>query len=404
MGNLLRLSGLITGLLIVVGCTSTPPATPTPTVSPALTFDVQIDGNSDDINVAFLAYFPNELTVRPGDTVRFKLVDTGEPHSVTMGTSVNDLIAFAATNCIPGLGGDCPGLTEEQLQKVEEFYRILPPFLPEGPGDAVQAGAQPCYLTTGAPPTPDACAPADQTQPAFNGRQAFYNSGWLKADQVFTVQLDDDIAPGEYSYFCILHRELMSGKVNVVAKGTTVTSPAEVTAQAQQQMAGMVQLLKAAKQEAGQGAAMGGPAWAGTGSPELPFALVNEFIPHAKTIKAGESVTWLVLGPHSISFNVPQSAKGIRIDAPDGSIHLNPEAFMPSNSPGQDPTTPPDPSGAPTIIDASAWNGQGFLSSGLILSFPPALTGYQLSFASPGTYTYLCLIHDGMEGTINVTA
>ncbi|MBI4201484.1 MAG: hypothetical protein HY532_00010 [Chloroflexi bacterium] len=405
MGKLLGLYGLFAVLLLVAGCTSAPTATPTPTVPPSLSFDVQIDGNADDINVAFLAYFPNELTARPGDTIRFKLVDTGEPHSVTLGTLVDDLMSFSATLCQPGPGVECPALTEEEQQKQRAFFVMLPPFLPEGPGDAIQAGAQPCYLATGAPPTPDACAPADQEQPEFNGRQTFYNSGWLKADQVFTVQLADDIGPGEYSYFCILHRELMSGKIKVAAKGTTVPSPAEVTAQAQQEIAGLVEKLKAAKGESGRVAAAGGPAWAGAGSTELPFALVNEFIPQTKTIKAGEFVWWLVLGPHTISFNAPQGAKGIRIDAPDGSIHLNPMAMGPTNSPGQ---MPPDPATPVSVIDAGAWDGNGFLNSGLVvglmMSFPPALTGYQLTFTTPGTYTYLCLIHDKMEGTINVTA
>ena len=115
-------------------------------------------------------------------------------------------------------------------------------------------------------------------------------------------------------------------------------------------------------------------------------------------------MTWTVLGPHTISFDAPEDANQARVVAPDGSVHINAKAFVPANSPGQPP--PPEgeapPPGPPILIDGGMWDGEGFISSGIILSFPPQLFQYRLTFATAGTYKFQCLIHPDMEGTVRV--
>ena len=54
---------------------------------------VNVDNQSDKFNAGFLAYFPDDVTVRPGDTVEFKENFSGEPHSVTFGTLVESGLA-----------------------------------------------------------------------------------------------------------------------------------------------------------------------------------------------------------------------------------------------------------------------------------------------------------------------
>src|SRR5437588_328587 len=54
----------------------------------AATRTVNVDGQTDKFNGAFLAYFPNEVQVRPGDTVDFKEIFTGEPHSVKLADDI----------------------------------------------------------------------------------------------------------------------------------------------------------------------------------------------------------------------------------------------------------------------------------------------------------------------------
>src|SRR4051794_10957529 len=180
--------------------------------SSAQTRKVQVDGTSDKFNAAFLQYFPKRVTVHPGDTVDFHENWTGEPHTVTMGTLVESALKAAQ-------GANPNGPPPPELQK-------LPTLLPEGPGDANQNAAQPCFLTTGEPPsdTKTACGKDQQSQPDFTGTQTYYNSGFLPEDDTFKVKLSSDIKPGTYSYYCNLHGPDMSGSIVVLDKDRSIPS------------------------------------------------------------------------------------------------------------------------------------------------------------------------------------
>src|SRR4051794_3441461 len=54
------------------------------------TRQVLVDYNNPDFANLVLAYFPNTVSVHAGDTVHFKQAWNGEPHSVTLGTLVED--------------------------------------------------------------------------------------------------------------------------------------------------------------------------------------------------------------------------------------------------------------------------------------------------------------------------
>jgi len=157
-----------------------------------------VDGQTDKFNSAFLAYFPNEVQVRPGDTVDFKEIWTGEPHSVTMGTLVE--AGLSAAKAAPPNGPPGPG------------FASLPVMLPEGPGDANQTAAQPCFLDSEKPPTDATKGVPQGAAAAFNGRQSYYNSGFLPEGKTFSVKLADDVSPGAYHYYCNLHGADMSGR------------------------------------------------------------------------------------------------------------------------------------------------------------------------------------------------
>jgi plastocyanin len=55
------------------------------------------------------------------------------------------------------------------------------------------------------------------------------------------------------------------------------------------------------------------------------------------------------------------------------------------------------------VIDGGTYDGTGFHSSGLVLSFPPQLFAYRVKFTKPGTYTYFCVVHPDMKASVNVT-
>jgi plastocyanin len=100
----------------------------------------------------------------------------------------------------------------------------------------------------------------------------------------------------------------------------------------------------------------------------------NAFYPSDLTIHVGDTVTW---------------------NANAGEVHT--VSFG----------TPPPPGGladATTRTSATAFDGSGWVNSGL-LSTDPAAGGYAtytLTFTAAGDYTFHCLIHSTMQGTLHV--
>ena len=365
--------------------------------SSAKSYTVDVDGKADDFNMATTAYFPSKLTVTPGSTVVFKEIFTGEPHTVTLGTLVDD-----------GAGDFDPNAAEEPAA-----WQKLPALLPQGPGDANQMAANPCVIATGDPPTDKAC-PKVADQPAFDGKQSVYSSGFLPEGATFEVKLADDLAPDTYAFFCLLHRGAMMGELTVVADAGDAQTPDEVTKAGKDELAKVVTTMKAANDQASKGdatpfaPAAPGQVVVGGASADAQNALLTQFGPKETSIATGGAVTFVVVGPHTISFNAPESvASSALIKGPDGAYHANEQAFAPQGGPGQPapPDTPPDanaPPGPPRVTDAGKFDGTGFRSSGIWISFPPALDAYKLTFTKAGTFPYKCIIHPEMEGTIKV--
>lgn len=396
-------------LLVTTACggddgdtdTATQPTATTAAASGPQKLTVNVDGKADKFNGAFLSYFPNAVSARPGDTVEFKNVFTGEPHTVTMGKLVDTGLEAAKgappDGPPPAAFGSLPTLIGE-----------------EGRPSVHQNAAQPCFLENANPPSDQenkACAKV--AQPDFNGRQTYYNSGYLPEGKNFTVKLANDTTPGTYRYYCNLHGPDMSGSIEVKPVGSAVPAPAEVEKAGKAQLDAVVAKLAPAYEAAKSGKA---PApftgnLAGFASRDVQGASVNEFIPATISAKVNEKVSWTILGPHTISFNSPpDTSKQTPLTVgPDGTVQLVDEAFAPAGGPGQPQEPPPSgppptgPPPAPKVIDGGRFDGTSFKSSGIVFSFPPQLYSYSLIFTKAGTYNYLCLIHPGMGGVVTVT-
>jgi plastocyanin len=202
-----------------------------------------------------------------------------------------------------------------------------------------------------------------------------------------------------------VHFTEMVGEITVVPWGEegvrTTGSPEEAVAAGEAQRDQIAAQLDAVVTELSTLDA--DSARAGSGSPDVPLGLVNMFGPGDLSISTGESVTWTVMGTHTISFNAPEDAFNLRLmqlDAVFGGegIITNQKAAAPANSPGQTP----DATGSPVLIDGGSWDGEGFISSGLIESSSEQVVQYRLTFDKAGTYNLQCLIHPGMEGTVKV--
>ena len=359
---------------------------------------VDIDADTDEPNAFFFAYFPDEVRVHPGDTVVYRSNFTGEPHSITFGTFIQPAIK-AVENATP-----------EQLAADEpppEFQALFPySMLPEGPGDANQVSANPCFVVSGEMPK-DTTKPCEVREPApFTGQEVFYNSGFLPDGETFEVELADDITPGSYQGFCMLHLTEMISTITVVPEAQDVPSADEVTREAEQQRQALLAHAEehAAKAEAGAkpGEVLAGDPPEEEGAEEGPpkpntTAGIAQFTPAEISVKSGESVTWNVNGPHTVSFNAPEDARVFIQKDSQGNTHVVEKALAPAifNVP---PPPEGEPEGPPPTVDVGSWDGTGFASTGFTFG-----GGFKVTFTKPGTYQYACLIHPDMEGTVTVT-
>ena len=120
----------------------------------------------------------------------------------------------------------------------------------------------------------------------------------------------------------------------------------------------------------------------------------------------GGTVTWWLVGLHSITFNSNSSDNDIQTVFKNGDTRFNEKAVAPAGGPGE-PAKPPTGGTQKHInfkvVAAQSWNGTGFHNSGVFgNSDPPNIEGYRLTFTHAGTYKYICTVHDNMKGTVVV--
>jgi plastocyanin len=395
---------------------------------------VLVDYNHDEMAGSFLAYFPRSVSVHPGDTVTFKQAWTGEPHSVTLGTVTDGLFnevmpiieKYPDVESAEALQAKDPEAFKTYDRvcldngKVEPSPQSLCPALPDmatfgGEKHVIemnQNGAQPCYLDTGTPPVEKDTPCPKRPQPAFNGRQSFYNSGYIhyEGDQGnrFKMKLSEDIKPGDYQYYCNFHGPFMSGAIKVVPEAKAVPSQSAVDREARAQIAKQATPLLAAFKDAKAGKIVFEDKpfkgnLAGYGSEEVEEAFISEFIPNPIKARVGEKVTWRISG-HTVSFDVPRYFP-IATVSKNGTVTMNPRAVDPINSPAaefEEESSGPPGEGPPApipAVDAGKWDGTGFISSGL----PGDTADWSLTFTKPGRYKYACLIHPRMVGEVDVS-
>ena len=374
------------------------------TGSSVQTFTVNVDGANKSANESFIAYFPSVVRLHAGDTVVFHYVGVGEPHSVTLGTLANDAVAAFEALTPKQQRGQPPASALAADAKV-------PSLFPQGPGDVVPVSANPCLVESGIPSSTGPC-PENPGSEDFTGREAYDNSGWMNSQAKFSVHLSSGMAPGVYRFMCDVHREGMTGRIVVVPASTPVASPAVQFAAGQKRLAGLEARLQPAVNAERQGkppvpVTLPGKATvlAGSRSPAVGLASIDEFGPKVLKVPVGGYVIWYLLGLHSITFDSSKANNDVRKTAPDGTVHLNLPALLPAGGPGE----PGHVSGGSgkgvtfKVVAESTWNGRGFHSSGIFgNSGPPLIEGYRIRFTRAGTYNYICTVHDHMKGTIVV--
>lgn len=236
----------------------------------------------------------------------------------------------------------------------------------------------------GAPPgammgNPAAVAPAGGR--VYSGRGIFNSGamGLLPIPDVYNLTFD---TPGSFAYQCLLHPFQMATIV-VVGAGSALpqATPAEATALGRQQIqADSAELARLSQQQA-----MMYPQVSGnqvTIGVDVPSQVGNvaSYFPATIRVPVGTTVTWANNSAyefHTVSFGYGDDLPPLVL--PNG--QLNPAAAAPVGGP--------------------SFGGSGMASSGLLL----AGQRYSLTFSQPGTYPYICLVHEQLHtGVITVEA
>lgn len=179
-------------------------------------------------------------------------------------------------------------------------------------------------------------------------------------------------APGSYSFACLLHR-FMTGTLEVADKDEARAAPDKVAGKAaEERSAALASATKLG--EPSPVAAQEGLTVASGWGDEL--TAVNKFSPIAAKVKAGERVTWKSTSPyepHTVTFASP-------FESPE-----EPGTFIPGG------------------VASGARYASGFAHSGLIGLQPFPAESFSLVFSKTGTYPYVCVLHPGMVGQVEVS-
>lgn len=358
-------AGLVVALMpaFLTGCGQT--------TKPA-TFNVLVGAQDLNSSVQFNTFLPDDLTINAGDTIVFTK-STAEAHTVTFNIPQQPIPDFLRHR-------------SGALEVVEANPKF---FLPSPPRDG---------------PPPPLGAPVDVSL-TFDGN-GFFNSGSLESpNDVFRVTFT---RPGVYAYACMFHLAHMKGTITVKATGTPYPKiqadhdkeEAQHQATHKASAEAFFDRVRAQVPEPviqGDGS-RNFTVFAGAGDPPNGTEF-NRFIGGERlTIKVGDTVTWTwehssPFRPHTVTFLEPgQAALPVIVIPPQPETADPPRMFVHPLVEGPSPDSP------------QSYEGTGYFNSGILINGGPTAQSYSLTFAKPGTYKYLCLIHDpaGMNGTITV--
>ena len=269
-------------------------------------------------------------------------------------------------------------------------------------------------------PTSFACSTPDHQVPcAFDG-QSVLSSGVAPATSgaVFAVQLAPTIAPGTYTYVCLIHHN-MSGTINVVPAGTPATDPATVAARAHAEYVQLTgeayQAEAAAQRPVGTTNPDGSHTWTVHAGVTADDVELLEFLPQSLPIRAGDRVHYQVDSQneiHTVTFPLSDAAFSAvpfgagQCERADGSdtdaapANGPPELGCPDPSSFEQPYILPGQGEQQRIASENTLGSSGLLSTVPEFTANGAAASHDYSFPANGTYYYQCLVHPGMAAVV----
>jgi plastocyanin len=235
----------------------------------------------------------------------------------------------------------------------------------------------PCYVSSGPSATLPACPEKAGGAPREYAGTGFWNSGFLVPSSApsgpknVKMRLSRSIAAGTYLYVCIIHRPMIAA-IEVVPNDEDRQSSDAVVRRAAAE-------IRSAKSAAGR---ISDPARSGSSKVTAGWGVgaiaVNRLAPQAIDVKVGTKVSWYLRSsfePHTITF---------------GSTWRS----------GED-----DPASfAPSGLGSGARYSGGLANSGIVRPGDDLTKPFfSLVFIKVGTYNYVCVLHPGMDGVVNVS-
>ena len=202
---------------------------------------------------------------------------------------------------------------------------------------------------------------------------------------------------GTYTYFCDIHPG-MKGSVKVVSKSSSVPSAASDKAAVKRQLAAdQKTAAKLPKTIVPAGTVSVG----GSGPGGVEY---YGMLPGTVTVKTGSTLTFQ-MSAASYEDHTATFGPGNPEDPKQSGTYLG-KLAQTFNGPGPfDPiaTYPSDPAGTPATLNPTS-HGNGFWNSGVLdrTSATPLPPSGRVTFDTPGTYDFYCLIHPFMHGKVVV--
>ncbi|MCA1645701.1 MAG: hypothetical protein LC797_09635 [Chloroflexi bacterium] len=367
-----------TALVAAPATMSAAPMAQDATPGDAQTITVLVGAGQDTSQL--LNFFPASIRVHTGDTVTWK-INGDELHTVSFTKGA----LFPPPPASSQAPGDTPGET-------------IPTFAVPIPGrGSTDLMINPLMgFATRLPGAP---------METYSGSGTFINSGLLQKqtppgappNQSMGVVFD---TPGTYNYLCLVHTDRMFGTVEVVTPDAPADVQDTVDARARAEIAAELPLVAAARQEAQatkqEPGSNGSTTWYVRAGASEVFsgdgrAQAMDFLPKELTVKTGDTVVWGSSYFHTVSFPNTTPAPEFVLPTPQPAgppmLVLNPLEVIPTK-----PTATYDPTKYYNSSDMGPFSLAGY--------------AWSLSFDKPGTYEYVCLVHQdlGMKGTITVQA
>ncbi len=332
-----------------------------------------------------MRFFPQNLTVRAGDTISWKM-NGDELHTVSFigdGAFKDTPPSWLVQDSGAAPGTMIPGFIVPQPNAQSPTDAMFDPlvFFPtRHQGAAVEHYSGTGFVSSGV---------MGKTPPPFLPPTT-------PANDTFSVTFDK---PGTYQFVCLVHLGAMRGTVTVVdSTAASVPSQADIDTWAQKEIAPMTGLVKAAEAQGQDTKKEAGPNGTTTyyvraGNQDFTSGDITAqsfaFYPPATTVHAGDTVVWSSQYIHTITFNPSPNVPDLAVVKPQPNgppmLLLGPKVFTESRP-------------------AATYDPKQYYNSGDIGLFGSNGWTWSLTFDQPGTYSYYCSLHQqlGMKGTIVV--